>query len=82
MKSQTRQYLFGAIFVAVGIYQLAIKEYLEFGLYSAAGLSFVVNALTFEPKLHPYKKSLVATTWVLIAATGLLFLYLLQFKYW
>ncbi len=81
MKALTRQYLFGLIFIGVAIYQLVIKDYLEFGLYATAGLAFVANALTFEPKLFAYKKILVIATWVLIIVTGLLFLYLLQFKF-
>ena len=81
MRSLTRQYLFGLIFIGVGIYQLIIKDYLEFALYATAGLAFIFNALTFEPKLIVYKKALVVTSWVLIGATGILFLYLLQFKY-
>ena len=81
MNSQTRQYLFGGIFVAVGIYQLVIKDYLEFSLYTVAGLAFIFNALTFEPRFLAYKKALVIISWILIICTGLLFLYLLQFKY-
>ena len=81
MNSITRQYLLGAIFIGVAIYQCVVKDYLEFALYSVAGLSFVFNALTFEPKLIAYKKILVIITWVLIAGAGLLFLWLLQFKY-
>jgi hypothetical protein len=81
MKSQSRQYLFGALFVAFGIYQAIVKDYLEFSLYTIAGLAFVFNALTFEPKLWSYKKPLVIFTWILIISTGILFLYLLQFKY-
>jgi len=81
MNSQVRQYLFGGIFAAVGIYQLVMKDYLEFSLYTVAGLAFVFNALTFEPRLLAYKKPLVIITWTLIISTGLLFLYLLQFKY-
>lgn len=81
MKSTNRQYLFGALFVAFGIYQAVTADYLEFSLYAMAGLSFVFNALTFEPKLYPYKKPLVVVTWILIISTGILFLYLLQFKY-
>jgi hypothetical protein len=80
-KSETRQYLFGIIFFGFGIYQLVTGDYLEFTLYTAAGLAFIVNTLTFEPKLIVYKKPLVITTWILIGITGLLFLYLLQFKY-
>ena len=81
MKSVRRQYLFGAIFLAFGIFEASGGDYLEFALYGTAGVAFMVNALTFEPKLLPYKKTLVVLSWTLIIATGILFLYLLQFKY-
>lgn len=81
MNSRTRQYLFGSLFFAVGIYQFVNKDYLEFSLYCIAGLAFIVNTLTFEPKLASYKKPLVILSWLMIGATGILFLYLLQFKY-
>ena len=81
MDSTKRQYLFGLIFIGVGIYQLTIKDYLEFSLYAVAGLSFIVNALTLEPKLIAHKKNLVIASWILIITTGLLFLYLIQFKW-
>lgn len=81
MNAKTRQYLFGLIFIGVAIYQLAIEDLLEFALYALAGTSFIVNALTMEPRLVPYKKPLVIASWILIGATGILFLYLLQFKY-
>ena len=81
MNAKNRQYLFGLIFLAVGIYQFTIKDWLEFSLYSLAGLAFIVNSLTMEPRLLRYKKPLVIVSWVLIIATGILFLYLLQFKY-
>ena len=81
MNSLTRQYLFGLIFMAVGVYQLVIKDYLEFALYAVAGASFILNALAMEPRLITYKKPLAIVTWIFIAATGILFLYLLQFKY-
>jgi hypothetical protein len=81
MNSTQRQYLFGLIFIGVGVYQLTIKDYLEFSLYSIAGLSFIVNALTLEPKLITYKKNLVIASWILIITTGLLFFYLIQFKW-
>jgi hypothetical protein len=82
MKALSRQYLFGLIFIAVGVYQLTISDYLEACLYSVAGLAFIVNAMTLETRLSEYKKPLVVASWVLIITTGLLFLYLLQFKYW
>jgi hypothetical protein len=81
MKSIDRQYLFGGLFVAFAIYQSVIEDYLEFALYAVAGLAFISNALTFEPKLFPYKKGLVIITWTLIISSGILFLYLIQFKY-
>ena len=81
MNAKTRQYLFGLLFLGVGIYQLIINDLLEFSLYGLAGASFVVNALALEPKLLNYKKPLVIVSWVLIVATGILFLYMLQFKY-
>jgi hypothetical protein len=81
MNARTPQYLFGLIFIGVGIYQLTIEDYLEFALYALAGAAFIVNALTLEPRFVSYKKPLVIASWILIAATGILFLYLLQFKY-
>lgn len=81
MNAINRQYLFGLIFIGVGIYQLSIQDYWEFSLYTIAGLSFIVNALTLEPKLVAHKKILVMLSWTLIITTGLLFLYLLQFKW-
>ena len=81
MNAIIRQYLFGLIFIGVGIYQLTLDDYLEFSLYGVAGLSFVVNALTQEPKLINHKKNLVILSWVLIISTGLLLLYLIQFKW-
>lgn len=81
MNSYRRQYLFGGLFVAFAIYQAIVGDMLEFSLYGIAGVAFIINAATFEPKLLPYKKPLVITTWVFIGITGILFLYLLQFKY-
>ena len=81
MNARSRQYLFGSIFLAVGIYQLTVKDYLEFSLYCLAGAAFIVNSLSMEPRLSTFKKPLVILSWVLIGATGILFLYLLQFKY-
>ncbi|GCC50779.1 hypothetical protein SanaruYs_09970 [Chryseotalea sanaruensis] len=81
MNAQQRQYLFGAIFLAFGIFQLYQQRMLEFTLYSLAGLSFIFNQLASEPKLAQHKKSLVITTWIFIIATGLTFFYLLQFNY-
>jgi hypothetical protein len=81
MNATTRQYLFGVIFAAVGGYYLYRRDYLEASLYILAGLAFVFNTLTNEPKLIAYKKILGIVTWGLIITVGLLFLYVLQFKF-
>lgn len=81
MNATVRQYLFGLIFIGVSIYYLTIKSYLESSLYAVAGLSFIANALTLEPKLEAHKKLLVMVSWTLIIITGLLFLYLVQFRW-
>lgn len=81
MNARARQYLFGLLFIGVGIYQYFLNEYLETVLYVLAGVSFIVNALTLEARFSTYKKPLVIISWILIGATGILFLYLLQFKY-
>ena len=80
MNSTQRQYLFGLIFICAGIYQAYIHDYLEFSLFAVAGVTFIVNALSIEPKFSQYKKPLAIISWILIFATGILFLYLLQFK--
>jgi hypothetical protein len=81
MNAQTRQYLFGAIFFAIGIYQLYKKDFLEASLFLSGGLAFAANTLVSEPRLAAYKKLLVIFTWMLIIVTGLIFLYVIQFKY-
>ena len=81
MNAQTRQYFFGLIFIAVGIFQLTQHDALEAALYLIAGAAFIVNTLAAEPRLLDYKKVLVVLTWLLIIIAGLLFLYLLQFKF-
>lgn len=81
MNSLKRQYLFGLIFIGIGIYQVIISDYLEFSLYTVAGTAFIVNALSSEPMLAAYRKPLVIAAWTLIISAGILFLYLLQFKF-
>jgi len=81
MNARTRQYLFAFIFFAVGIYQLTRHDALEAALYISAATAFVFNSLAMEPRLLAYKKGLVIITWVLIVGTGLLLLWLVQFKY-
>ncbi|MBA4053122.1 MAG: hypothetical protein C0490_00265 [Marivirga sp.] len=81
MNQRTRQYLFGLIFIGVGIYQLVKEDMLEASLYMIAGTAFIFNTLATEPGLFNYKKTLVIITWSLIIAAGVLFLYLLQFKF-
>ena len=81
MNASTRQYLFGLIFIAFGIYQLVQRDILEASLYIIAGAAFVFNTLATDPAHSGYKNILVGITWILIIAAGILFLYLLQFKF-
>jgi hypothetical protein len=81
MSSSVRQYFFGALAIAVAIYYFTRKDYIEMALYGLAGLSFIVNHLSMEPRLVAYKKPLAILSWILIISTGLLFLYVIQFKY-
>ena len=81
MNARQRQYFFGLIFLGFGIYQLVKKDMLEAALYMIAGAAFIFNTLASEPGLAQYKKVVVIITWVLIISAGILFLYLLQFKF-
>jgi len=56
MNAQTRQYIFGAIFIAVGIYYATAQDFLELSLYGVGGLAFIVNALSLEPRFAVRKK--------------------------
>ncbi len=79
--SRTNHYWFGLAFIALGIYYVVQRDYLEFSLYLCAGMTFIVNAFTMSPAAAPYRKPLVIITWLLIGVSGILFLYMLQFKY-
>ncbi|HOX82695.1 MAG TPA: hypothetical protein PLJ60_02495 [Chryseolinea sp.] len=81
MNSHIRQYLYGVIFLGVGIYYLIKQDWIDAPLFLIAGLAFVVNTLASEPRLFAYKKILAIIAWVLIICTGILFLYWLQFKF-
>jgi hypothetical protein len=81
MNAHVRQYLFGGIFLAFGAYQFYLRDYLEFWLYALAGISFIANALTNEPRLEQIKKPLIIFTWIVITATTILFFYLLRHKF-
>lgn len=81
MNSRIRQYLFGGIFVAIGVYYMIQPNFLEASLYILAGLSFISNTLINEPSLAAYRKVMVIVTWSLIIVTAILFLWVLQSKY-
>jgi hypothetical protein len=81
MNANIRQYLFAAVFIGVGVYNIAVGEYLESSLYIMAGASFALNQMVNEPRLVRHKKQLVIATWTFIILTAVLFLYLLQSRY-
>lgn len=81
MKFLNRQYLFALIAMGAGVYQMIKGDVVEASLYLFFGSAFIFNALASEPRLQQYKKLLAIITWVLIIVTGLLFLWVIQFKY-
>lgn len=81
MSSLKRQYLFGLLFIGIGVYQLVIKDYLEFSLYAVAGTAFIVNALSLEPRLVSAKKVLAIVAWIFIISAAILLLYLLRTRF-
>jgi hypothetical protein len=81
MSARIRQYLFGAIFFAIGIYYVVQGNSLEASLYIMAGLCFTLNTMVNEPALFSYKKMLTIVTWSLIIITSILFLWVMQSKY-
>ena len=81
MNLLVRQYIFGVFFIVFGIYQFAKSDYLEVALYFTAGAAFIFNALAKERKLENFKTILVIITWSLILGAGVIFLYVLQFKF-
>lgn len=81
MSSLIRQYIFGAFFILFGVYQFTKSDYLEVALYFMAGAAFIFNALAKEHKLENFKTILVIITWSLILGAGVIFLYVLQFKF-
>ena len=80
MKNFNTQYLFSGFFLLVGAYQVYQGNWLEASLYTLAALSFIFNNLASHPKFQHHKKVLVIITWILMIATGLLFIWFLQFK--
>lgn len=81
MNASRNHYLFGGLFFAIGVYQLIVGDWSEFWLYAAAGSAFVVTALSGEPRLQRHRKPLAIISWLLILGTGILFLFMLQFRY-
>jgi hypothetical protein len=81
MNSLIRQYIFGGFFILFGIYQFTRSDHLEVALYFTAGAAFIFNALAKEPRLADFKTILVVVTWSLIFGAGVIFLYVLQFKF-
>ena len=77
-KSLTLAFAIG--FFILGLYNLYRMDLQEVGLYFLAALAFTFNVLASEPKLLRFRKPFTIITWVLMVVTGLLFLYLLQFK--
>ena len=80
MNPHNRLYLYGALLLVFGGYQLFLSHRWECALYGMAGVCFFVNGFTSEPFFSNYRKPMVVFSWVSIMATAVLFLYILQFK--
>jgi ABC-type branched-subunit amino acid transport system permease subunit len=80
MNNKSLNLAFAIGFFILGLYNLYRMDLQEVCLYFLAALAFVFNILASEPTLLRYKKPFTIMTWVLMVVTGLLFLYLLQFK--
>jgi len=81
MEGKKMQYVFGAVLLGIAVFQIVKKDYIEMALYLVAGSAFVVNALTMDERMVRYKKPLTILSWILIAASGIMFLYFIQFRY-
>ena len=81
MNSRVRQYLFALVFAGIGVYYLTKSDYLEGSLYILAGLAFATNSMVNEPALAPYRRIVSIVAWAFIIITGVLFLWVIQFKY-
>jgi hypothetical protein len=73
MNVSTRQFLFGAVFIGIGVYRWVHGDSIDFGLYATAGAAFIANGLTSVESLAGYKRALAITTWVLIFIAGIFF---------
>ncbi|MCZ8022572.1 MAG: hypothetical protein O9302_12960 [Cyclobacteriaceae bacterium] len=73
-----RQYLFGLAFIVLSLFYFFKSRDTEGTLCVLAGLSFITNQITAEPKLFEYKKMLVIATWIFILITGVFFFYVLR----
>jgi uncharacterized membrane protein YoaK (UPF0700 family) len=81
MSSHRRFYAYAAGLMVFAGYQIFKQDWMEASLYLCAAVAFGVNGLTSEPRLSAYKRPMVIISWILIIATAILFLYLLQFKF-
>jgi len=80
MNNKSLSLAFAIGFFILGLYNLYRMDLQEVGLYFLAALAFTFNILASEPKLLRFKKPFTIITWVLLVITGLLFLFLVQFK--
>jgi len=74
MNTTTRQFVFGLIFMGIGIYRIVNGDLVDFGLYASAGAAFVANGLSAVPALSKYSRGFAILTWVLIFVAGIFFI--------
>lgn len=72
------QYLVGALFICLAIYQIYRDELWEFAMYGVAGAAFISIGLIKDNKFERYSKLLNIVSWILILTAGFLLIFLLR----
>jgi hypothetical protein len=76
MKGST-SYLVAIISLSFSAYQFYLEDLREFTLYFILGLTFAVMGLSREDRFKKYKW-LVGLSWLLVIASGIMFLFVLR----
>jgi len=76
MKGST-QYLIALASIGFSVFQLYRDDLREFALYFTLGLAFAVMGLAKEDQFKKHKW-LPVLSWVLVIATGIIFLFVLR----
>jgi len=76
-KNLIQQYGFALFFAVMAVYQYVKVNYLEMSLYISVTTAFILLALAKDGYFTKSKKTVDLLSWILIAISGVLFLYVL-----